>query len=41
MKLIKINKIEKKHYNGSVYDLTVDTDHSYNINGIIVIPQYF
>ena len=36
MKLVEITKIEKKHYNGKVYDLTVENDHSYNINGILV-----
>ena len=35
-KLVKIKKIEKKHYNGKVYDLTVSNTHSYNINGIAV-----
>ena len=36
MKLLKIKSIEKKQYIGKVYDLTVENDHSYNINGIIV-----
>lgn len=36
MKLIQIKKIEKKRYNGKVYDLSVDIDHTYNINGVIV-----
>lgn len=36
MKLVEIKKIEKKHYKGIVYDLTIEKDHSYNINGIIV-----
>lgn len=36
MKLKKIETIETKHYVGNVYDLTVENDHSYNINGIIV-----
>lgn len=35
-KLKKIEKIEHKHYDGKVYDLTVEKDHSYNINGIVV-----
>jgi len=35
-KLKKIEKIERKHYEGKVYDLTVEKDHSYNINGIVV-----
>ena len=35
-KLKKIEKIERKQYDGTVYDLTVEKDHSYNINGIIV-----
>jgi IMP dehydrogenase len=35
-KLVKINKIERFNYVGSLYDLTVDEDHSYNISGIIV-----
>lgn len=36
MKLIEITKIEKKHYTGKVYDLTVNNTHSYNIGGIAV-----
>lgn len=36
MKLIKITSTEKKHYVGRVYDLTIATTHSYNINGIAV-----
>lgn len=36
MKLIKITSIQKKHYQGKVYDLTVADNHSYNINGIVV-----
>ena len=36
MKLVKITSIEKKHYTGKVYDLTVADNHSYNINGIVV-----
>lgn len=35
-KLKKIETIERKRYVGKVYDLTVETDHSYNINGIVV-----
>ena len=35
-KLKKIEKIEHKHYDGKVYDLTVEKDHSYNINGVVV-----
>lgn len=35
-KLTKIDFIKKKHYIGKVYDLTVNNDHSYNINGICV-----
>lgn len=34
--LLEINNIEYFDYNGKVYDLTVDTDETYNINGIIV-----
>ena len=36
--LIEIDEIEYKanEYNGKVYDLTVEDDHSYNINGIVV-----
>ncbi len=36
MRLVKIEKIEKKHYSGIVYDLTVKDNHSYNIHGIVV-----
>lgn len=36
MKLINITSIEKKHYQGKVYDLTVIDNHSYNIDGIVV-----
>lgn len=35
-KLKKVETIERKRYVGKVYDLTVETDHSYNINGIVV-----
>ena len=36
MKLKKIEKIKTKHYKGIIHDLTVEDNHSYNINGIIV-----
>jgi len=36
MRLIEIESIEEFDYSGIVYDLTVDDDHSYNIDGIIV-----
>lgn len=36
MKLIKITNKKKFKYTGKVYDLTVENNHSYNINGIIV-----
>lgn len=36
MKLVEIKSIEKKHYTGKVYDLTVDKTHSYNVNSIVV-----
>lgn len=35
-KLRDIKLIETKHYEGKVYDLTVENTHSYNINGIAV-----
>lgn len=35
-KLVKINTIEKSLYEGKIYDLEVEDNHSYNINGIIV-----
>ena len=35
-RLCVIENIEYFDYNGKVYDLTVDTDETYNINGIIV-----
>ncbi len=35
-KLTKINSIKTKSYKGTVHDLTVEKDHSYNVNGIIV-----
>jgi IMP dehydrogenase len=36
MKLKKINKIERKSYSGKVYDLAVEDNYTYNIDGIIV-----
>jgi len=36
MKLKKITNISTCHYTGSVYDISVEGDHSYNINGTIV-----
>jgi len=36
MKLKKIHKIEKKSHSGKVYDLAVDDNFTYNINGVIV-----
>jgi len=36
MKLIKIEKIKRIPYKGKVYDLEVEDNHSYNVNGIIV-----
>jgi len=35
-KLLKINTIKKTLYKGKIYDLEVEDNHSYNINGIIV-----
>jgi IMP dehydrogenase len=35
-KLKRIKSIERKHYKGKVHDLTVEIDHSYNIEGTIV-----
>jgi IMP dehydrogenase len=35
-KLKEIQTIETKHYTGQVFDLTVEQNHSYNVNGIIV-----
>ncbi|MCF7796116.1 IMP dehydrogenase [Patescibacteria group bacterium] len=35
-KLVPIKNIVKKQYSGKVYDLTVETDHSYNIEDTIV-----
>lgn len=34
--LVEIKKIEKKHYKGLVYDLTIEEDESYNVEGVIV-----
>jgi len=34
--LLKISEIESYQYDGEVYDLEVEEDHSYNIDGIIV-----
>jgi len=36
MKLIEIKSIEEKNYEGYVYDLKIEDDSSYNIDGIIV-----
>jgi len=36
MKLLEIDTIEYFDYDGKVYDLTVDVDETYNINGVIV-----
>lgn len=36
MEFIEIEKKEYEDYNGLVYDITVENDESYNINGIIV-----
>lgn len=36
MKLKRIKKVTKKEYNGKVYDLAVDDNFTYNINGIVV-----
>lgn len=35
-KLRKIESIDREHHKGEVYDLTVEADHSYNIQGIVV-----
>lgn len=35
-KLKEITSIEKRNYKGKVYDLNVESDHSYNINGTVV-----
>jgi len=35
-KLVKINAIKKSLYEGKIYDLEVEDNHSYNINGVIV-----
>jgi GMP reductase len=34
--LVEIETIEEKDYNGYTYDLEVEEDHSYNVEGIIV-----
>lgn len=34
--LVEISEIESFDYDGLVYDLEIDNDHSYNIEGIIV-----
>jgi len=34
--LVEINKLEEVSYNGDVYDIEVEEDHSYNIEGICV-----
>lgn len=36
MKFVKIKNKSIEHYNGKVYDLTVENSHSYNINNLIV-----
>jgi len=36
MKLIPIKTKKIYHYNGIVYDLSVEEDHTYNVNGFIV-----
>lgn len=36
MEFIEIEKLEKIEYHGDVHDLTVNEDHSYNINNVIV-----
>jgi hypothetical protein len=36
MKLVEITSIKKYSYEGKVFDLEVEDDHSYNIDGIIV-----
>ena len=35
-KLKEIKSIEKKQYCGTLHDLTVEDDHSYNIDGVVV-----
>ncbi len=34
--LVEIDNISKEEYNGNTYDLEVEEDHSYNIEGVIV-----
>lgn len=36
MKFKQITKKSYKHYDGKVYDLTVEDSHSYNINNLVV-----
>ena len=36
MKLVEIQSIKEITYKGDVYDLAVEEDHSYNVDGIIV-----
>lgn len=36
MEFVEINKIEEYKYTGEVYDLSIEKDESYNIEGIIV-----
>jgi len=35
-KLVEIKNIEEVEYDGDVYDLEVEDDHSYNVDGILV-----
>ena len=35
--LVEINDIQRhERYSGKVYDLTVEDDHSYNVEGVVV-----
>lgn len=36
MKFKQITKVEQYHYQGKVYDLTVEDVHSYNVENFIV-----
>jgi len=36
----QIKSIEKEYYDGTVYNLSVEEDHSYNVNGLIVHNCY-
>lgn len=36
----QIKSIEKEYYSGTVYNLSVEEDHSYNVNGLIVHNCY-